>query len=172
MLLWSVSVTRPCNPADASATTQRFFYSWCWAPAPFYTYLTENGFGWARVAEQHPGLFNLMWAAAGGPAKYIARATDRPVCLGLQCEAQFIPIKRPPVPVRLARSDHCGVGAKKPPAPFYSLADAAFELPLPKFIKAYESSALARTWKFRSVGCSHEDMLRRFKNALETQRSA
>lgn len=126
---------------------------WWWSPHPFYTYVGADVRGWGRAVEVHPGAFNLMWAAAGGPDYYIHRAEDQPFCMPMLSEAPFIPIKRQQV-VRL------GV----PRNASYTVADAAFELPLPKFIKAYSSSPWVRAWSY-SNGLSHVQLLRRFRQA-------
>lgn len=126
---------------------------WWWSPRPFYTYVGDDLRGWGTAVNVHPGVFNLMWAAAGGPEHYVRRDEDQPFCMTMLTEALFVPIKRSQV-VRL------GV----PKGGNYSVADAAFELSLPKFIRAYRSSPWVSQWKYQS-GLSHEMLLQRFSQA-------
>ena len=40
---------------------------WWWSSQPFWSYLDSDGRGWANLVDTHPGMFNLLWLAAGEP---------------------------------------------------------------------------------------------------------
>jgi hypothetical protein len=119
---------------------QLYLRHWWWSPKPFYLYEDARKCGWGHFVDVHPGLFNLAWAAAGGPLPPVDYTPYADDSLWVVQEAAHIKM---------------GQGL--------TMADWAFVSTLPEFIKILSCDEKARRYKFVTKGASMDIILKTLK---------